>query len=94
MSTWNERVIELLEGIGGGGGVSEVEVTNFSESVGSPGDAAWTGTGSGTAIAILKAIYARLQSIATDTGQIAQDTATANALLQTIADNTDPNPGP
>ena len=45
---------------------------------GSPSDPAWSGTGAGSEVAILKAIYAQL--------------VTANATLATIATNTTPAP--
>lgn len=40
---------------------------DLNAAIGTTADAAWSGTGAGTAIAILKACYAKLATIATNT---------------------------
>lgn len=68
-------------GGGGGGGTS---------AIGSPSDAAWTGTGDGTVIAVLKGIYNQLNLTNTELGEIDQNTLIANGLLDDIKTNTSP----
>lgn len=59
--------------------------------IGSPNDAAWTGTGPGTVIAILKGIYMIQQAIDTDTNEIVQDMSVVRLLLEDVKTNTTPN---
>lgn len=60
MASWNERVIELLESISGGGGgqPSEVEVTNFPADQTVSGSVGLTGAASANLAAIAVALGA------------------------------------
>lgn len=71
--------LPVTGGSGGGGG-----------GTGEPSDPAWSGTGDGSVIAILKAMYTVMSITMTEVAEIDQDMDTVKALLQDIKTNTTP----
>lgn len=69
--------------VGGAGG-------GDSAGIGSPDDAAWSGTGPASLISIMKAIHTYQQLIAMEVNEIDIDMETVKALLQDIKTNTTP----
>lgn len=67
-----------------------VSGSSAASGTGNPSDPAWSGTGDGSVIAILKAMYTIMSITMTEVSEIDQDMDTVKGLLNDIKTNTTP----